>query len=203
VEVRRVNLTKRALDAVKPGAKDYQLWDTKIRGLGVRIYPSGAKSFILQYRNAARRTRKIALGRYGTLTVDEAREKAIKLLGVILDGRDPSEDKRDRRDTLTVGQLADLYLREGSIEKPNKKLTSWETDRSNIDRHIRPLLGARLARGLTKMDVARFQFDVAAGKTAKDEKTGPRGRAIVRGGKGIASRTLSVLSAMMTFGEGR
>ena len=111
--------------------------------------------------------------------------------------------KRERRHALTVGQLADLYLREGSVEKPNKKLSSWETDRSNIDRHVRPLLGARLARGLTKMDVARFQFDVAAGKTAKDEKTGPRGRAIVRGGKGIASRALSVLSAMMTFGEGR
>jgi integrase len=45
--------------------------------------------------------------------------------------------------------------------------------------------------------------DVAAGKTAKDEKTGRRGRAIVRGGMGIASRALSVLSAMMTFGEGR
>ena len=63
-------------------------------------------------------------------------------------------------------------------------MSSWETDRSNIERHIRPLLGTRLARGLTKLDVARFQSDVAAGKTAKDEKTGPRGRAIVRGGNG-------------------
>jgi integrase len=51
--------------------------------------------------------------------------------------------------------------------------------------------------------VARFQADVAAGKTAKDEKTGPRGRAIVTGGPGIASRALSVLSAMMTFGQRR
>jgi integrase len=203
VEMRRVNLTKRVLDAVKPTAKDYQIWDTKIRGLGARIYPSGAKSFILQYRNAAGRTRKVALGGYGALTVDKARENAVKLLGAILDGRDPSQEKRERRHALTVGQLADLYLREGSVEKPNKKLSSWETDRSNIDRHIKPLLGARLARGLTKVDVARFQSDVAAGKTALDEKTGPRGRAIVRGGKGIASRALSVLSAMMTFGEGR
>ena len=104
---------------------------------------------------------------------------------------------------MTVGGLADLYLREGSIEKPNKKFSSWETDRSNIERHIRPLLGARIARGLTKTDVARFQSDVAAGKTANDEKTGPRGRAIVKGGAGIASRALSVLSAMMTFGKGR
>jgi integrase len=203
MEERRVNLTKRTLDAAKPAVNDYQMWDTKVRGLGVRVYPSGARGFILQYRNAAGRTRKIALGRYGVLTVVKAREKATKLLGAILDGRDPSQDKRESRRAKTVGELADLYLREGSVEKPNKKLSSWETDRSNIDRHIRPLLGARLARGLTQLDVARFQSDVAAGKTAKDEKTGPRGRAIVKGGKGIASRVLSVLSAMMTFGEGR
>jgi integrase len=203
MEERRVNLTKRTLDAAKPAVSDYQMWDTKVRGLGVRVYPSGARGFILQYRNAAGRTRKIALGRYGVLTVNKAREKATKLLGAILDGRDPSQDKRESRRAKTVGELADLYLREGSVEKPNKKLSSWETDRSNIDRHIRPLLGARLARGLTQLDVARFQSDVAAGKTAKDEKTGARGRAIVKGGKGIASRVLSVLSAMMTFGEGR
>ena len=130
--------------------------------------------------------------------------KPSKLLGTILDGSDPSQDReKENRQALTVGGLADLYLREGSIEKPNKKFSSWETDRSNIERHIRPLLGARIARGLTKTDVARFQSDVAAGETANDEKTGPRGRAIVKGGAGIASRALSVLSAMMTFGKGR
>ena len=118
-------------------------------------------------------------------------------------GGDPSQDKRENRNAQTVGELADLYLSEGSVEKPNKKLSSWQTDRSIIDRHIRPLLGTRLARGLTPLDVARFQSDVAAGKTAKDEKTGPRGRAIVTGGMGIASRALSVLSAMMTFGQRR
>jgi hypothetical protein len=203
MEERKANLTKRALDAAKPAAKDYQIWDTKVGGLGVRVYPSGAMGFVLQYRNAAGRTRKIALGRYGILTVDKAREKATKLLAEIIDGRYPSQDKRESRDAKTVGELADLYLREGSVEKPNKKFSSWKTDRSNIERHIRPLLGTRVARGLTRFDVARFQSDVAAGKTAKDEKTGPRGRAIVRGGKGIASRVLSVLSAMMTFGEGR
>jgi integrase len=200
---RTVNLTKRVVDAARPAATDFQLWDTKVRGLGLRVYPSGAKSFLLQYRNAARRTRKTVLGRYGTLTVDQARDRAIKLLGTILDGSDPSQDKREHRQAFTVGELADLYLTEGAVEKPNKKRSSWQTDRSNIERHIKPLLGAHIARGLTKTDVARFQSDVAAGKTAKDEKTRPRGRAIVRGGMGIASRALSVLSAMMTFGEGR
>ena len=165
--------------------------------------PRESKAFVLQYRNSAGRTRKTVLGRYGILTVEMAREKATKLLAAVLDGRDPSQDKRERRKAQTVGELADLYLSEGSVEKPNKKLSSWQTDRSNIDRHVRPLLGTRLARGLTPLDVARFQADVAAGKTAKDEKTGPRGRAIVTGGPGIASRALSVLSAMMTFGQRR
>jgi integrase len=200
---RTVNLTKRVVDAARPAATDFQLWDAKVRGLGLRVYPSGAKSFILQYRNASGRTRKTMLGRYGTLTVDQARDKALKLQASILDGGDPSEDKKEIRRAPTVGELADLYLREGSVEKPNKKRSSWETDRSNIQRHIKPLLGTRLAGALTKTDVARFQSDVAAGKTARDEKTGPRGRAIVRGGKGIATRALSVLSAMMTFAEGR
>ena len=171
--------------------------------MGVRVYPSGAKGFILQYRNAAGRTRKIALGRYGILTVDKRAAEGHQAARRDPRWRDPSQDKRENRHAKTVGELADLYLREGSVEKPNKKLSSWETDRSNIERHIKPLLGTRLARGLTKLDVARFQSDVAAGKTAKDEKTRPRGRAIVRGGNGIASRVLSVLSAMMTFGEGR
>jgi len=200
---RRANLTKRILDTARPVADDYQIWDAKVRGFGVRVYPSGAKAFVLQYRNSAGRTRKIALGRYGILTVDKAREKAIRLLAVVVEGGDPSQDKKERRQAQTVGELADLYLKEGSVEKPNKKLSSWGTDRSNIERHIKPLLGSRLARGLTPLDVARFQSDVAAGKTAKDEKTGPRGRAIVTGGKGIASRALSVLSAMMTFGQSR
>jgi integrase len=200
---RRVNLTKRVVDAAKAAANDYQIWDAKVRGFGVRVYPSGVKAFILQYRNAAGRTRKIVLGRYGIVTADMAREKAIKLLGAVFDGRDPSQDKRESRKAQTVGELADLYLSEGSIEKPNKKPSSWETDRSIIKRHIRPLLGARLARGLTPLDVARFQADVASGKTATDERTGPRGRAIVTGGMGIASRALSVLSAMMTFGQRR
>src|ERR1700730_15247156 len=112
MQERRVSLTKRILEASRPAARDYQIWDTKVRGFGVRVYPSGARSFILQYRNAAGRTRKIALGRYGILTVDKAREKATKLLGAIIDGRDPSQDKRESRHAKTIGELADLYLRE-------------------------------------------------------------------------------------------
>jgi hypothetical protein len=121
MQERRASLTKRALDAAKPAEEEYQIWDTKIRGFGVRVYPSGAKSFIIQYRNRAGRTRKMVLGRYGPLTVHKAREKAVKQFAAILDGADPSADKAEDRRILTVGQLADLYLREGPSERQTRK----------------------------------------------------------------------------------
>lgn len=111
--------------------------------------------------------------------------------------------KAAEREALTVADLADHYLAEGPAEKPNKKASSWATDSSNINRHIRPLLGRKMAKSLTQAEIARFQADVAAGKTAADVKTKKRGRAIVQGGKSTAARSLAVLSAMLQFGVGR
>ena len=93
----------------------------------------------------------------------------------------------------------DLYLAEGPAAKPNKKASSWATDRSNIERHVKPLLGRKLARSLIHDDVVKFQRDVAAGKSKADIKTKKRGRAIVDGGPGTAARSLAVLGAMLEW----
>jgi integrase len=114
-------------------------------------------------------------------------------------GGDPSADRHRAREALTVADLADLYLKDGPAAKPNKRASSWATDRSNIERHIKPLLGRRLANALTQADVAKFQADVAVGKSKVDVRTGFRGRAIVEGGRGTAARSLAVFSAMLQF----
>ena len=77
-----VKLTKRGIDALKPPAEGQEVyWDTEVRGFGLRLLPSGLKTFILQYRNAEGIKRRINLGRFGVLTVDQARDLAkIKLL---------------------------------------------------------------------------------------------------------------------------
>lgn len=62
---------------------------------------------------------------------------------------------------------------------------------------------ARRVKTLARADIDRFMADVAAGKTAADEKTGKRGRAIVRGGKGTANRTTDLLASMLTFAVSR
>src|SRR5204862_544850 len=104
---------------------------------------------------------------------------------------------------LTVSDLAHLYLVDGPAAKPNKKASSWKSDRSNIERHIMPLLGRKLVSALTQADIAKFQMDVAAGKNRADIKTGQRGRAIIEGGRGAAARSLAVLGAMLQFGVAR
>ena len=195
-------LTKRTVDAAKPQERDYFVWDSELPGFGLRIFASGKKSYLVQYRVPGH-TRRYTIGLHGKFTPEEARKRASKVLARVADGDDPSAERAEARKDMTVGELAKLYLSEGSVEKPNKKASSWKTDDSNIRRHILPLLSRRVAKSLTQADVARFQADVAAGRTATDEKTGFRGRAIVLGGKGTAARSLAVLAAMLQFGVAR
>jgi integrase len=82
-------------------------------------------------------------------------------------------------------------------------VSSWAADGSNIERHVKPLLGRKTAKALTQADIAKFQADVAAGKSRADVKTKKRGRAIVEGGRGTAARSLAVLGAMLQFAVDR
>jgi integrase len=201
-------LTKRVVDAIRPSpyGRDVFTWDSgdgAIKGFGIRTKPSGASSYLIQYRTKEGRTRRLVLGRVGVLTPDEARELAGDNLKEVARGGDPSAERHIARESLTVNELAVLYLHDGPADKPNKKASSWGADRSNIERHIKPLLGRHVAKALVPADVARFQADVAAGKSNADIKTRKHGRAIVKGGRGTAARSLAVLGAMLQFAVGR
>jgi integrase len=199
-------ISKRVVDAGTPPTRGDRafVWDSEVRGFGLMVTARGIKSFVLQYRTQEGRSRRLTIGRYGSpWTPEDARRRAIEMLRNVRQGFDPLEIKAEARGAVTIAELAELYLTEGAAEKPNKKSRSWETDRSNIECHVKPLLGSKIAKRLTKSEVSRFQADVAAGKSANDHRTGPRGRAIVEGGKGIAARSLAVLSAMLSFAAGR
>ena len=99
-------LTKRTIDALKPLEKrDVFAWDSEIMGLGLRLKPSGVKSFFVQYRNSANRTRRMVIGQYGVLTVEQARNQAREHLSGVTRGEDPSADRKSARAVFTVAEL--------------------------------------------------------------------------------------------------
>ena len=83
-----------------------------------------------------------------------------------------------------------------------KKALTLAYDHGRVERHIIPLIGHRPIKDITSADIRVFQRDVTAGKTAIDVKTKPRGRAIVTGGRGAATRTLGLLGAIMEYAVG-
>ncbi len=91
-------ITKRAVDALQPDKRgDVFTWDSELRGFGVRVKPSGVKSFLIQYRNVEGRTRRLVLGQYGALTPENARELAREKLAGVAKGEDPSAERRSER----------------------------------------------------------------------------------------------------------
>ncbi|MEE4211002.1 MAG: site-specific integrase [Parvularcula sp.] len=196
----KTKLTKTAIDRAGPADREYFLWDECLSGFGLRITPSGRKTFVLKYRTGHGRkapTRRLTIGRYSSaLPPDLARRKAREMLFAVLEGDDPAASRAEERKSLTVQEACDLYLRDGTF---GKKASSIENNDTHIRRHIGPLIGRRRLQDLTRADVTRMMTDIAAGKTAIDERTGPRGRAIVRGGKLTANRVAALLSTVFTF----
>ncbi len=197
-------LTKTVVEAASPNGRDYFIWCDELPGFGVRIFASGKRSYLVQYR-AKGRTRRVAIGLHGRLTAEEARKEARALLGQVAKGGDPAEDRTAQRSAPTMAELCQRYLSSaeqglilGKKRRPKKESTLY-VDRGRIERHILPLLGKRLVKDITAADVRRFMSDVAAGKTATVVPTKLRGKAVVEGGIGTASRTIGLLGGILSF----
>lgn len=198
-------LTKRTVDGLEARDKDYFEWDDELAGFGVRVWPTGKKTYVAQYRSG-KQTRRFKIGSHGALTVEEARKQAKTVLGDVARGEDPQLDRATRRKSLTVKDLCETYfdaadkgLIFGKRGKPKKASTLY-VDRGRAKRHIVPLLGNKLVQDLTTADVVKMMRDVTVGKTAVSEATGKlRGRAIVEGGAGTASQAVTLLSAILTY----
>ncbi len=193
---------KITLKGVKAAIKtphDQYLWDDEIKGFGLKVTPKGRKVYVLQYRMEGRlQPRRLAIGVHGSpWTPDEARKRALELKAEIAKGVDPLSVRDSKKKAVSIKQLCEIYKKEAFIKKKENTIIS---DRGQIDRHIIPLLGNKMAQDVTVSDIEKLVRDVAAGKTAAQIKTKPRGLAVIKGGKSVANRTLAVLSAIYSFG---
>jgi len=198
-------LTKRTVDAADIREKDYFIWDDELPGFGLRVFASGKRSYLIQYR-AAGRTRRFTIGLHGIWTAETARQEAKVQLGRVAKGDNPSEERQLDHKAITVKELCALYVADlnaglilGKGGRP-KKLTTIITDTGRIERHIIPLIGARRVKDLAKADINKVMKDIMAGKTRVSVKTKKlRGRSIVRGGAGTATRTVGLLGGILTY----
>lgn len=151
-----IKLTASLIKDMAPDAKVSFLWDTAVRGLGVRRTPSAVKSFVFRYRtkNRFKKQRLVTLGRVDEITLDAARAKAQILRAEVAKGNDPADHAKMAAGLPTVRDLAKRYTAEYA---PRKRPSSQKNDALLWGKHIIPLLGDILVAELDTADVMALQ----------------------------------------------
>lgn len=157
-----IKLTKSAIEKLTAESREAVHWDTGIKGFGVRVKPTGSKSYIVQYRNRSTgRSKRKTIGQVGPLmSFAQARVEALALLSEVARGGDPVEDIRSRRKAERVSDLADQYLTEHA--RPKKRAKSVEDDLSMLNNIILPKLGSKSVTEITHRDVASLHNQLRA-----------------------------------------
>ena len=126
-----VQITKRMVESLgladlKRSDREFIFWDDKVKGFGVRVQPSGAKTYVFQYRAGSGRTaprRRMTLARVGHIELEDARRLAEQARGAVAHGRDPAMEKAEKNAADTFRQLAELFLAE-HVEAKRKRATA-------------------------------------------------------------------------------
>jgi Arm domain-containing DNA-binding protein/integrase-like protein len=148
-------LTKLIVEKITPEpGRDLFVWDTKVPGFGARIYPSGKRMYVFQYRTRGGQQRRVAIGLHGPVTVEKARDAAADLYEAVRKGGDPVEEQRAdiKRERDTIESVIDEFMTRYMIGKGRAQRYVEET-RRNFDKHVLPCWRGRDIRSITRRDV--------------------------------------------------
>lgn len=147
-------LTKRAIEAASPGqGKRALLWDSEVKGLGIRCIGNGSKTFLLKFERRGQAT-WLTLGAFGPLTVDAARKLAAKKLGELASGKDLAAERGAWKVDPTVADVAERFLAEHVT--PKLKPTTAHEYRRELDVIILPAIGKLRVTSVKTTDIARI-----------------------------------------------
>jgi integrase len=175
-------LTDKLVREFPAPATGYDLYpDVEVKGLWARVTAGGSRSFVLNYRNAQRRERRLTIGQHPSWTVRQARNEAANLKRDIDRGRDPVAERKEARAAgVMVAELADRYV--GEHARSKKKASSAVEDERNIRNHIKPTLGGLGVAAVSSGDIARLHHRMRQWPTG-------------------ANRVLALLSKMFSLAE--
>ncbi len=152
-------ISKRVVDGLKPHTSEYTVWDSQMLGFGVRVRPTGSKSYVVVYRAGSGRSapvRRFTIATVGKITPEAARTRAKDLLGQVAHGRDPAADKASDRSAPTIAELADRFMAE-HVE-PKRKAGTAAFYRDILDRIVKPKLGTAKADKVSRAQIAKLHM---------------------------------------------
>ena len=146
----QINFTHKKLNSIKPDPeKRIEYWDQSMNGrFGLRVFPSGKKSWVVLYR-ANQVQKRFTIGKYDDIPLVEARDKAKEILHSVATGKDPQSKKVEDRHSMTFHNLADEYIEK--YAKINKR--SWKEDQRILNKDILPLWKNLKASKVKRRDV--------------------------------------------------
>lgn len=161
------------------GKREALFWDASCRGFGLRALPSGHRSWIYQYRNEHKGTRRITLGDVTAVPLEAARRTARQLAAKVTQGSDPSAERKDKQAAASVLSVVEAYLQHAQARQRPRSFV--ETKR-HLRKHAAPLHHER-AEAVCRSDVAALLERVS-------KSSGPS----------AANRCRAALSSMWSWG---
>ena len=150
-------ITKRTVNALQATGREFTAWDDAVSGFGVRVRPTGAKSYVVVYRAGAGRgapVRRYTIAAVGKIAPERARARAKVILGAVAHGHDPAGEKTAERGTPTVAELSDWFMADHVRVK--RKASTAEFYRDILDRIVKPALGTTNAGKLARQQVGKL-----------------------------------------------
>jgi integrase len=156
-------LTKSFVERVPVGNRDKVIWDSEIKGFGLKVTPKGHRSYFVKYRvggGSQGRQRKPSLGAHGILTCEQARQMARKWLAEARDGNDPLETRQMLSRAETISDLIAEFMER--YAPSHMKTATQDATRDFHDRIINPVLGKMKVTNVTRADVSRLHGSLSA-----------------------------------------
>jgi integrase len=155
-------LTSKVVAAATPRERTYDIADDGLAGFCVRVTPAGCKTFSIRYRSPTGDLRRLGLGRFPAVRVEDARKRARQLLGEVARGEDPQATRKARQRAESVADLCKWYLEE-YVPAKKRSAQSRRTDACYVRKHLmkRPELARKSVAAVSEHDIERLKREMA------------------------------------------
>ena len=140
-----------------PSSGNRRVYDTDVRGFGIRVTATGAKSFVLNYRVNGRE-RRYTIGAHPDWSVAAARGEAKRLKREVNLGRDPMGERHSEHAAPTVADLAARYMDEHAVRKVPR---AQKDDRAMLEKLVLPAIGRLKVHEVRHGDIDQLHRQVS------------------------------------------